>query len=73
MGRRRRGLLPDAALDRFKYEIAADLGLLPRIRREGWAELATRDLGRIGGPIGGHMVRVLVRHAEEAMARGERI
>lgn len=73
MSRRRPRLLPDDALDTFKYEIAADLGLLPMIERRGWGDMPTRDLGRIGGPIGGHMVRVMIRHAEEALLRGEKL
>ena len=70
MARRRgRRLLSDQVPDTFKQEIAADLGLTPEIQRRGWGDMATRDLGRIGGPIGGSMVRVMIRQAEEAMAR----
>jgi hypothetical protein len=61
-------LLPDAVRDRFKYEVAAELGLLDDIAQKGWGDLPTRDLGRIGGTIGGNMVRVLIRHAEAQLA-----
>jgi small acid-soluble spore protein F (minor alpha/beta-type SASP) len=61
-------LLPGAVRDRFKYEVAAELGLLDDIAQKGWGDLPTRDLGRIGGTIGGNMVRVLIRHAEAQLA-----
>lgn len=65
----RRPLLPLTVRDRFKYEVAAELGLLDDVAERGWADLPTRELGRIGGTIGGNMVRVLIRHAEAQMAR----
>jgi hypothetical protein len=34
---------------RMKYEIAGELGLLPRIRQVGWAGLSAKETGRIGG------------------------
>lgn len=61
-------MLPDDLRDRFKYEVAGELGLTDDIARKGWADMPTRQLGRIGGHIGGRMVRVLVRQAEEALA-----
>ena len=61
-------LLPEQVRDRFKYEVAGELGLLDDIETTGWADMPTRDLGRIGGAIGGNMVKVLIRHAEEALA-----
>jgi hypothetical protein len=39
-------LSPD---DRMKYEIAEELGLLDRVREEGWKSLTARETGRIGG------------------------
>lgn len=63
-------LLPDQVRDRFKYEVAGELGLLDDIEIKGWADMPTRDLGRIGGAIGGNMVKVLIRQAEEALAAG---
>lgn len=61
-------LLSNAVRDRFKYEVADELGLLEQIESKGWADMPTRELGRIGGAIGGNMVRVMIRYAEEAMA-----
>jgi len=69
----RPALLPESALDRFKYELAEDYGLLDKIQRRGWPEMTSRECGVIGGKIGGHMVRVLIRRAEQALARGEDI
>jgi small acid-soluble spore protein F (minor alpha/beta-type SASP) len=65
-------ILSNQVRDRFKYEIAGELGLLDDIAEKGWADMPTRQLGRIGGTIGGNMVKVMIRHAEEALARGER-
>ncbi len=66
-------LLSQDTLNRFKYEIASELGLSGEIQRRGWADMPSRDMGAIGGNIGGRMVRVMIRHAEEALARGEQL
>lgn len=39
-------LSPD---DRMKYEIAEELGLLEKVKEDGWKSLSARDTGRIGG------------------------
>lgn len=57
--------------DKFKYEIASELGILDEIEQKGWADMPSRQLGRIGGKIGGNMVKVMIKHAEEALARGD--
>lgn len=64
-------LLSQNTLDQFKYEIASELGLTGEIQRRGWADMPSRAMGAIGGNIGGRMVRVMIRYAEEALARGE--
>jgi len=61
--------LPREQLDRFKFEIAEDLGIPLHKGYNG--DMTTREAGRIGGRIGGNMVKVMIRMAEEAMARGE--
>ncbi len=66
-------VLPESVLERFKYEVAQELGLLPQVADGDWGDLAARDCGRVGGRMGGAMVRVMIRHAEEALARGERL
>lgn len=35
--------------ERIKYEIAAQIGLLPRVLEVGWAGLTPAESGRIGG------------------------
>ncbi|MBR4537665.1 MAG: small, acid-soluble spore protein, alpha/beta type [Clostridia bacterium] len=41
--------------ERLKYEVAEELGLLPRLREMGWAGLSTAESGRIGGIVGARM------------------
>ncbi|MEW6172413.1 MAG: alpha/beta-type small acid-soluble spore protein [Bacillota bacterium] len=66
-------LLPGSVLDRFKYEVATELGLSSKIDNGYWGGITSQDCGRVGGNIGGSMVRVMIRRAEEALARGERL
>ncbi|HEY3314120.1 MAG TPA: alpha/beta-type small acid-soluble spore protein [Bacillota bacterium] len=54
----------ESALDRFKWEVAAELGLDQKIRRKGWENMTTHDVGKIGG----QMVKRMVGFAEENMA-----
>ena len=35
--------------DRLNNEIAEELGLLDKIKKEGWAGLTAKESGRIGG------------------------
>lgn len=69
MPRRRRHVLPEAepALDRFKYEVADDLGLQDDIKARGWENMTTREVGKIGG----NMVRRMIERAERDMAGEE--
>lgn len=64
-----------AFLEQAKLEVAQELGLLDKIRRLGWAEMPSRELGRIGGrtggAIGGHMVRKMIALAEERLGRSQ--
>ena len=41
--------------ERLKYEVAEELGLLPRLRDVGWAGLSTAESGRIGGIVGARL------------------
>lgn len=61
-------LLPEDMLDRYKYEIADELGLTPRIQTAGWGDMTSRECGLTGGRIGGTITRVLVRLAQEGLA-----
>ena len=49
--------------ERCKYEVAQELGLLPKLQRVGWAGLSTAESGRIGGLVG---ARLRQRRKEEA-------
>ena len=61
-------LLDASYRDRFKYEVADALGLTDDIQSKGWADMPSRELGRIGGKIGGNMVKVMIRHAESGLS-----
>jgi hypothetical protein len=61
-------VLPHELLDRFKWEIAAQEGLTEKIVQMGWPTMTSHDCGRVGGRIGGRMVKVMIRYAEEALA-----
>ncbi|SES74223.1 alpha/beta-type small acid-soluble spore protein [Anaerobranca gottschalkii] len=63
--RRRRSLVPQAeqALDRYKYEIASELGLTNQIQTGGWNNLTTRQVGQIGG----QMVKRMIQDAEQQL------
>ncbi|MBM7855280.1 hypothetical protein JOC37_001673 [Desulfohalotomaculum tongense] len=64
-------LLPASVLEAFKYEIAQDIGIDNEIKNRGWGGISSRDCGRVGGKMGGSMVKVLIRQAEEAMANNQ--
>lgn len=70
---RRKNLLDDSFLDQFKYEIAEELGLREKIDSQGWANMTSRECGRIGGKIGGNMVKVMVRQAEQMLANNNHL
>ncbi len=62
-------LVPGAgdALQRMKNEIANEQSLnLPT--REDWGDVPSKDWGKVGGQIGGNMVREMIRMAEQRMA-----
>ena len=42
-------------VERLKYEVAEELGLLPRLKEVGWAGLSTAESGRIGGIVGARL------------------
>ncbi|MDD2979490.1 MAG: small, acid-soluble spore protein, alpha/beta type [Hespellia sp.] len=35
--------------EKLKYEIAEELGLLEKVKAEGWKSLSSKETGRIGG------------------------
>jgi hypothetical protein len=64
-------LLPESTLDTFKYEVASELGLMPKIEAVGWPLMASRECGLVGGRIGGRMVRAMIRFAQESLVTPE--
>ncbi len=65
MPRGKEHIVPGAEriLDRFKYETAAELGLLEKVKEKGWENMTTYECGKIGG----NMVRKLIREAETSL------
>lgn len=48
--------------ERLKYEVAEELGLLPRLREVGWAGLSTAESGKIGGIVGARLRQIKKTH-----------
>ncbi|MDQ0352650.1 small acid-soluble spore protein F (minor alpha/beta-type SASP) [Alkalibacillus filiformis] len=57
---RRKGIMSD----RFKEEIAKELGIYDTVQREGWGGIKSRDAG--------NMVKRAVEMAQEQMEKGQR-
>lgn len=36
-------------MEKMKYEIAEELGLLDKVKKDGWKSLTAKETGRIGG------------------------
>lgn len=52
--------------DDVKYEVANEQGVT--LKREGGNEdLTSKQAGKVGGPIGGNMVKEMVKMAQEQM------
>ncbi|WP_230869555.1 alpha/beta-type small acid-soluble spore protein [Iocasia frigidifontis] len=66
MSRKKRILNPLArdALDSLKYEVANELGLIDKINKQGWGDMTTREVGKLGGT----MVKKMVKMAEDKIA-----
>jgi len=60
-------------LDAYKYQVAEEIGLRDDIEQRGWANMTSRECGRVGGrmggKIGGQMVKRLVQLAEQNLSR----
>ncbi|MCM3710967.1 alpha/beta-type small acid-soluble spore protein [Sporosarcina luteola] len=56
--------------DSVKYEIAKELGIPFSDGNNG--KLTSEQAGKIGGPIGGNMVKEMIRLAQEQMANKNR-
>ncbi|MEN1967541.1 alpha/beta-type small acid-soluble spore protein [Lentibacillus sp. N15] len=51
--------------DDVKYEIAREQGI--PLKEKGNEELTSKQAGKIGGPIGGNMVKEMVRMAQNQL------
>jgi len=58
-------LLKSQTPENAKFEVAEEKGI--PLNRYDNGNLSTRDAGRIGGPIGGQMVKELVRQAQKEL------
>ena len=70
--RKSRLLVPEAydALTKYKFEVAQDLGRLQYCKENNdhyKGDLSARQNGSEGGPIGGEMVRRMIKSVEEGM------
>ncbi|QGG47957.1 alpha/beta-type small acid-soluble spore protein [Heliorestis convoluta] len=67
MPNRNKAVFPGAqsALDRFKYEVASEIGLSNKIQTQGWENMTTREVGAIGG----FMTKKMVQLAEQQLAQ----
>ncbi len=61
-----RALVREASgmLDRFKYEVAQEIGVTPP-ENGYWGDLPARQCGAVGG----HMVRKMIQLAEQQLAQ----
>jgi hypothetical protein len=59
-----------AGPEQVKYEVAERLGV--PLQRGYNGQITTEQAGKIGGNIGGPMVRELIRRAQESLAAGRR-
>ncbi|UHA76066.1 alpha/beta-type small acid-soluble spore protein [Paenibacillus sp. 481] len=65
---RREGFVVDPLHpDDVKYEVAKSLGV--PLQRGDNSQLTTESVGRVGGKIGGTMVREMIRLAQENLAK----
>lgn len=53
------------AMDRFKYEVASELGINDSYKTGYWGDVPARECGAVGG----HMVQRMIYQAQEDLAR----
>lgn len=66
LARRRKLLTPEAeqVMDRFKHEVADELGLADKIALQGWGEMTTRECGKVGGTMVKKMIEMVQDHLD---------
>lgn len=67
--KKNRILVPEAmqAMNEFKYEMAAELGINPEYESGYWGNISSRECGAVGG----HMVRRMIAEAEHSLNQQE--
>ncbi len=67
--KKNRILVPEAtdAMNQFKYEMAAELGINPEYKSGYWGNISSRECGAVGG----HMVRRMLAEAERSLNNQE--
>lgn len=66
------GIVPDGTKpSKVSYEVAKDMNI--PFDQEYNGDLTTKDAGKIGGQIGGRMVKELVRLAQEELVKKGRV
>lgn len=63
--RKNQRVVPQAAqaMDKFKYEVATELGINPEYKSGYWGNISSRECGAVGG----HMVRRMIAAAEQSL------
>ncbi len=58
-------VVPEAAraMDKFKYEVASELGINQEYQSGYWGNISSRECGAVGG----HMVRKMIAAAEQSL------
>lgn len=51
--------------DPMKLEIAAELGLLEKVRQHGWSSLSAKETGRIGGLVNRRKQQEKIKAAQQ--------
>ena len=54
-------------MDRFKYEMASELGINPEYQSGYWGNISSRECGAVGG----HMVRRMIAEAAQSLMQRE--
>jgi small acid-soluble spore protein F (minor alpha/beta-type SASP) len=55
--------------DPMKLEIAAELGLLEKVRQQGWGSLTAQETGRIGGLITRRKLQEKLKASQETKTK----
>lgn len=59
---------PPTRQERLKYEVARELGLMPKVLEVGWPGLTTAESGRIGGVVARRLREETIRKTNDTEA-----